>query len=121
MRNKLITAAALAALPFLLNSCAATAQPTTGDPKRGRAAIYKYGCGSCHTIAGIANAHGLVGPPLTGIKNRMYVAGVLPNTPENIVQWIRNPKEFHQKTAMPVLGVTPQDANDIAAYLYSIK
>src|SRR4051812_19403944 len=94
---------------------------TGGDVNRGKAAISKYGCPSCHTIAGIANAHGLVGPPLTGIASRMYVGGVLQNTPDNIVHWIQNPKAVDEKTVMPVLGVTYQDATDIAAYLYSIK
>jgi putative membrane protein len=97
------------------------ASVTGGDLKRGEAAIFKYGCGSCHTIAGIANAHGLVGPPLTGVAARMYIAGVLPNTPENIVTWIKNPKAVDEKTVMPTLGVTDQDATDIAAYLYSTK
>lgn len=94
---------------------------TGGDPHRGPAAIFKYGCGSCHTIAGIANARGLVGPPLTGIGARMYVAGVLPNNPDNIVRWIQDPKGVDEKTAMPKLGVSKQDATDIAAYLYSTK
>ncbi len=94
---------------------------TGGDSQRGRAAISKFGCGSCHAISGIWSAHGLVGPPLTGLKNRMYVAGVLPNTPDNLVRWIRNPKEVNGKTLMPVLGVGERDAADIAAYLYSSK
>jgi putative membrane protein len=97
------------------------AQVTGGEPARGKTAITKYGCGSCHTIAGIANARGLVGPPLTGIAARMYVAGVLPNTPDNIVRWIRNPKAVDEKTLMPALDVSDQDAIDIAAYLYSTK
>jgi len=94
---------------------------TGGDPQRGSAAIFKYGCGSCHTVAGISNAHGLVGPPLTGIGARMYIAGVLQNSPENIERWIQDPKGVDDKTVMPKLGVSKQDATDIAAYLYSTK
>lgn len=118
----------LLACVFTTSSCASgDAQArqanliTGGDTHRGSAAIFKYGCGSCHTIAGIANARGLVGPPLTGIGARKYVAGVLENTPDNIVRWIQDPKGVDDKTAMPVLGVTKQDATDIAAYLYSTK
>jgi cytochrome c len=99
----------------------AAAAVTGGDPQRGAAAIGRYGCGSCHTIAGITGARGLVGPPLTGLRNRMYVAGVLPNIPENVVRWIANPKAVDEKTAMPKLNVTEQDATDIAAFIYSIK
>ena len=34
----------------------------------------------------------LVGPPLTGIRNRIYIAGMLQNKPQNLVLWIRDPK-----------------------------
>jgi len=116
----------VALLAVVLSSCSEgqarmAASVTGGDPNRGSAAIFKYGCGSCHTIAGISNARGLVGPPLTGIGARMYVAGVLRNTPDNMVRWIQNPKGVDEKTAMPTLGVSQQDATDIAAYLYSTK
>lgn len=94
---------------------------TGGDASRGSAAVFRYGCGSCHTIKGIANARGLVGPPLTGLRNRTYVAGMLVNTPDNLAHWIRDPKSVNPQTVMPVLGVTSRDATDIAAYLYSIN
>ena len=92
-----------------------------GDPGRGASHISRYGCGSCHTIPGIAGAHGLVGPPLSGIGARQYVAGSLPNEPLNLVHWVRDPHSVNEKTVMPNLGVTPEDATDIAAYLYSLK
>lgn len=92
-----------------------------GDVQRGKSVIASYGCGSCHTIRGISGAWGLVGPPLTGIGARQLIAGVLPNTPENMIQWIRDPHAVDEKTAMPVLGVNPQEAADIASYLYSIR
>ena len=92
-----------------------------GDPPRGAAAISHYGCGSCHAIKGVSGANGLVGPPLTGFASRSYVAGVLPNTPVNVIRWIQDPKAVDDKTAMPKLGVSPQEATDIAAYLYEIR
>ena len=92
-----------------------------GDAERGRAVIKKYGCNTCHTIAGVRGADGLVGPPLTGIAQRMYIGGVARNTPSNMVSWIENPKQFDSKTAMPNVGVTHRDAVDIASYLYTLK
>jgi cytochrome c len=92
-----------------------------GDAERGRAVIKKYGCNTCHTISGVAGADGLVGPPLTGIAQRMYIGGVARNTPEHMVAWIENPKQFDSKTAMPNVGVTHRDAVDIASYLYTLK
>jgi len=92
-----------------------------GNADKGASAITRYGCGSCHTIPGIVGAHGLVGPPLAGIGNRMYVAGILPNEPPNLMHWVEDPKSINEKTVMPNLGVTTPDAYDIAAYLYSLK
>src|SRR5918911_703579 len=92
---------------------------TGGPPARGKAIIRRYGCVSCHTIPGVRGADALVGPPLTGIASRAYIAGVLPNTPDNMMRWIRDPQSVDSLTAMPNTGVTANDARDIAAYLYT--
>jgi cytochrome c2 len=94
---------------------------TGGNVDRGVSAIVHYGCGSCHTIKGITGARGLVGPPLTGIRERVYVAGMLPNTPENLERWIQDPLSVNPGTAMPKVGLKPREAADIAAYLYSLN
>jgi cytochrome c len=90
-----------------------------GEVEKGRLAIHRYGCGGCHVIPGIRAATGRVGPQLRDFRNQIYIAGVLPNIPENLVAWIENPKHFNPITAMPNLQVTPQEARDIAAYLYA--
>jgi mono/diheme cytochrome c family protein len=100
-------------------SAADAARLTGGDPARGRVAIREYGCGTCHTIGGVPGASGLVGPPLTGLGSRAYVAGVLTNTPGNLARWIESPREVDSLTAMPDLGVSAASARDIAAYLYT--
>jgi cytochrome c2 len=125
-RNELLGIAAAALGALLASGCGesvqrAAAAMTGGDPNRGAASIRRYGCGSCHIIRGITGAIGQVGPPLTGAGSRMYIAGVLENRPENLVRWIQDPKAVDEKTAMPKLGVSEQDATDIAAYIYSIK
>ena len=126
MRIKELTLAATLFFVALLSACDDRAMEVSastqagGNAQRGIAAISRYGCGSCHTIGGIASAHGLVGPPLTMIRNRMYVAGMLENTASNLESWIRDPKAINPKTAMPTLGVSRQEAADIATYLYSI-
>ena len=94
---------------------------TGGDPARGRAAIQRYGCAACHTIPGISGARGLVGPPLDRIASRSYIGGVLTNTPDNMIRWLQNPRAVDHLTAMPALGVTEQDARDIAGYLYTLR
>jgi cytochrome c2 len=96
-------------------------QLTNSDTERGRTAIRKYGCGSCHDIPGVSGAVGMVGPPLGRIAQRVYIAGVLPNEPDNMIKWIENPPGVDAKTAMPYMGVTARDARDIAAYLYTLR
>lgn len=112
--------ALLAALAAALAATLACGPALSPDAERGKVDILRYGCGSCHTVDGIRIARGLVGPPLTGLRSRLYVAGMLRNSPPNLVRWIQNPKEVNPNTAMPALGVTQQDAADIAAYIYSI-
>lgn len=94
---------------------------TGGDPRAGREKARDAGCGSCHTIPGVAGARALVGPPLAGIAGRMYIAGVLTNTPDHMVRWIQDPPAVDSATAMPSLGLTEADARDIAAYLYALE
>jgi cytochrome c len=90
-----------------------------GEPRPGRQAIVDYGCSSCHVIGGVRKATGRVGPKLEEIGEQIYIGGVVPNTPENMIAWIRDPQNFSPETAMPDLDVTEQDARDIAAHLYS--
>jgi cytochrome c len=94
---------------------------TGGDPERGRAAIRSYGCPVCHSIPGVRGPRGQVGPPLDTIGGRSYLAGQLPNTPENMIRWIRDPQAVERGTAMPDLGVGEAEARDIAAYLYTLR
>jgi uncharacterized protein GlcG (DUF336 family) len=79
---------------FLLTRCA-----PAPEAERGARQIARYGCGTCHTIGGIAGAHGLVGPPLDSLPSRMYIAGVLPNNTTNFVRWVQDPKAVDEKTA----------------------
>lgn len=92
-----------------------------GDPSAGREAAVRYGCGGCHVIAGIPGARGRVGPPLSRVWERSYLAGQLPNEPETMTRWIRDPQALVPGTVMPNLGVSHDDARDIAAYLYSLE
>lgn len=107
---------------FLAIGCSSSeAELPPGDPDQGQAAIRGYGCGSCHVIPGISGANGHVGPSLERIAKRVYLAGVLPNTSDNMARWIRAPEAVDPRTAMPNMGVSESDARDITAYLYTLK
>jgi cytochrome c len=91
-----------------------------GDPARGHALIRHHGCGACHVIPGVRGARGASGPSLATVRASSYVGGVLEHTPENLMRWIVDPPAVDPRTAMPPLGVTPQEARHIAAYLYAL-
>jgi len=91
------------------------------DPKRGKVALQQYTCVTCHVIPGVVAAVHPVGPSLEGIAVRSYLAGIVPNTRENMIRWLRSPQAIDPASAMPDLGVTERDAQDIAAYLDTLR
>ena len=119
------TARVIVLLAILVGACGqrsdSVADMTGGHPSRGREAMRKYGCQSCHTIPGVTGTKALVGPPLAGIAGRSFIGGVLTNSPENMIKWLRDPPAAAPRTAMPKLGVTEKDARDMAAYLYTLR
>jgi mono/diheme cytochrome c family protein/cytochrome c551/c552 len=109
--------AAPVALPGPAERLGLQYQPSPVSIERGRVALSQYACQSCHVIPGIVGSQVQVGPELDRYAARKYVAGYMPNTPENLVRWLRAPQEIKPHSAMPNLGVTEQDAIDMAAYL----
>lgn len=89
-----------------------------GDADAGRRALEAFGCGACHAIPGIRSARGRAAPDLSGLRERSFLAGRMPHTPENLVRWIMEPQSISPGSAMPNLGVPEQSARDMAAYLY---
>jgi cytochrome c len=99
----------------------AGAAATGGDPARGQLYLAQFGCGGCHLVPGVERATGQVGPELGGLAQRVYVAGVITNTPDNLVRFIVDPKSVDEKSAMPRTGISAEQARDVAAYLYSLR
>jgi cytochrome c len=93
---------------------------TLGDPRRGERLLSTYGCPACHAIPHAA-PRGLVGPPLSRIAARVYIAGCIPNEPIDMMLWIEHPQRMKPGTAMPDLGVSRGDAYDMASYLATLK
>jgi cytochrome c2 len=113
----LVMIAIAAAAPFIVQRIEArhVAPPGyLGDPERGRALFGAYGCPSCH-------APGMVGPPLDDVGARSYIAGEFPNIRGVMLQWLQHPQAMKPGTAMPELGVTRRDADDLAAYLATLR
>jgi cytochrome c oxidase subunit 2 len=97
-------------------------------------------CVACHAING-TTARGQVGPNLTLLGARANIgAGRLPNTPENIARWIRDPQSVKagaempgtqtmmqiprgrgQTYAWPATGLSDEQVDAVAAYLSSLR
>ena len=125
-RNRILRALAVLLGAASLASCSDAPRPPAylqvagGDAERGRAHIHGYGCGACHVIEGIRGARGTVGPPLADFAQRTILAGILPNTPRFLVPWLMDPVALDPRTTMPAVGLTEEEARDIAAYLYTL-
>jgi cytochrome c2 len=112
----------VAALVLTATGCGATATQISvpgGDQDRGAQLVGSFGCGACHTIAGIDGADGKIGPPLVDLADRRLIAGRLPNTLPNLLDWLEHPQQVAPGTVMPDLGIEEPQARDLAAYLYS--
>ena len=88
------------------------------DPDRRRVVIRQYACHACHRIEGVVGPPVDIGPPLENWPARRYIAGVMPNTPENLVRWIRDPRAASPGTLMPDLDVSEAHAREIASFIF---
>jgi cytochrome c len=120
----------LALLVILLAACnrppekPAAVQPpaATGNTERGKALAAQYGCNVCHVIPGVDGPAGSLGPSLQGIGGRpTFSNGVVQNTLANMAVYIQEPAKLNPQSSMPPLGVPPADAQDIAAYLMTLR
>ena len=92
-----------------------------GNAERGRELTHHFGCGSCHRIPRVPGAYGQVGPSLEHIARRGYIAGLLPNLEAQMVRWLQSPQAVDPHTAMPDLGLSAEQARDIAAFLHELE
>jgi cytochrome c oxidase subunit 2 len=97
------------------------AAPAQADEQRGRQAFMARPCAACHTIRG-TQASGTLGPDLTHIGSRQYIAaGILPTTRGSLAAWIADPQTIKPGNNMPMVPLTADELNDLSAYLASLK
>ena len=103
----------------------ASLQKVSADPlvQQGKQAYIQKGCAGCHTIEGQAVGNERY-PNLTNYGQRSIVAGLEPNTPENLATWIRDPQIFKPGNYMPTLFSGAEGEEEqieaIVAYLHSL-
>ncbi len=108
------------------------APPQLGSPAdRGREIFMRSSCIACHAIEGTA-ARGAIGPNLTRLGARTTLgAGLLQNTRENLIAWIRDPASLKPGVKMPGVaegggglpptGLSEEEVEAVAAYLASLE
>jgi cytochrome c oxidase subunit 2 len=96
-------------------------EPQTAEQARGRETFLSLPCVNCHSITG-TDAYATLGPDLTHLASRpTLAAGTLINNRGNLQGWILNPQAIKPGTPMPPNVMTGQQANDVVAYLESLK
>jgi cytochrome c oxidase subunit II len=97
------------------------AEPMNDVAIHGRDVFLKSSCVLCHEIRG-TDAGGKVAPELTHLASRRRLAaGTLPNTPQHLTTWIRNPQGVKPGVKMPTTRLTPADLQAIVGYLEGLK
>jgi cytochrome c oxidase subunit 2 len=102
------------------DSAAIQAPAAPADPAyaAGEKLFLAKGCVGCHSLAAVNAPKGMIGPNLANVGARSYIAaGSFKNTDENLARWIQNPQAMKQGVLMPNLGVTPDEAKSLVAYL----
>lgn len=96
-------------------------QVVGADADRGRRITERAACAACHDIPGVAWPRGRVGGPLDGFAGRPLIAGRLPNQPDVLVRWLRDPPALVADTGMPAQPLSVAEARDVAAFLYTLE
>lgn len=94
---------------------------TGGDVAQGAKLFQQMTCVNCHAIGGTP-FQARVGPDLTHVASRQTLAaGLMPNTPDNLTRWMRNPQAVKPGTYMPNLQLSDNDVRALVAYMETLK
>ena len=101
---------------------AAAVPPRGSLAERGQELFAHGACIACHTITGVPQARGIVGPNLTHVGGRTMLAGaMLPNTEEWLRRWITNAPSLKPGSLMPAMPLPDDQVAALIAYLQSLK
>ena len=86
-----------------------------------RATFLSMSCVSCHAVSG-TTAKGTFGPDLSHLMSRATLgSGVIPNTPENLRSWVKDPQAIKRGNLMPNMQLNSRELDEIVVYLSSLK
>lgn len=90
---------------------------TGGNKDNGKKLIGEVGCMACHGVEGFEKSNKKIdayaGPGLTGTGSKVNA--------DWLVSWLKKPSHYQEDTIMPSFRLTDKEANDITAYLMSLR
>jgi cytochrome c2 len=102
------------------------AAAASGDAERGKQLFARKACFMCHDFTGAPPAADVT-PEMPAVEPERLAraATQAPDLrlarervrPDVLVRWIQDPRSVRGDALMPALGVTPQEARDLAAYV----
>jgi cytochrome c oxidase subunit 2 len=97
-------------------------EPMTDEARRGRDLFLHETCINCHTVNGTP-ATGNVGPNLTHVGSRSTLgAGVIENSPENLMSWISDSHAIKPGVLMPrYIDLSDNEIQALAAWLEGMR
>jgi cytochrome c oxidase subunit 2 len=92
--------------------------PVSAQVAEGQRLFAMKTCSGCHSLQAVGGPKVAIGPNLSGIGSRRYIAsGWLENTDENLKHWIRFPDSVKSGVKMIVPPMTDAEAEAIVAFL----
>jgi len=88
----------------------------------GEVVFLRESCGGCHTVKG-TTARGRRGPDLSDFGSRRTIAAAtVPNTSENLMEWLRDPTSVKPGALMPPSRQIPdEELRALVAYLEGLR
>lgn len=95
--------------------------PTVGAAAQGAQIFRDQTCINCHSISGTPGNQ-RIGPDLTHLARRSTIAaGAAANTPANLLKWLEDPNSIKPETHMPNFQLSATQAQDLVAYMETLK
>ena len=93
-------------------------QPASASATAQGQEIFKKSCLGCHAVGGEG---GKLGPNLTNFADRMRVAGILENNPENLTKWLKDPQQVKPGNNMPNLNLSDDQVKALVEYMSTLS
>lgn len=105
---------------LLTSSQDARVEETGGNIARGEDLVRMHGCLACHSAPGMGSVDNGYGPDLDGFAERRLIGGSAENEPETLIRFLMSPQSVLPGSGMPTIGLSEEEARDIATWLYTL-